>query len=432
MYNHAYHRSFVYKVWNAQKPDEIINTFADTLALIREIHRFTAGVPQVCYLVGWQYDGHDSKYPAWGAANHRLKRPEDASPEDSLRWLMREAKRYNAIVSLHINMCDAYESSPLWDEYVRNDLLIRDTDGSLKKGGVWGGEQSYLVSKAREWTSGHAGRRIDALLDMLPIADAGTIHIDVFQPTPSPYHNVSRSDDLAAMAAILDYWRSRGVDVTTEWWHHELVGKVPMVWHSNFDESSRLRYPPELACGGGSAWNMRADHADRPGGFSKTPEPGCRYEEAWGESIDGDIARDPAAAADVFYTKTLSFIFLNDYRAMRHEITAATYSVDFTDDVRTEIRVAERRLTLRQDGRLLIDGPHRFLPAGWRDDGSYIAHSQTGGDTEWALPPAWKSITQARVTPLWPESGTPTVVPIVGSRIVLPLAPQAAALVTPA
>ena len=37
----------------------------------------------------------------------------DATAEESLRWLMREARKYNCLVALHINMFDAYEDSPL-------------------------------------------------------------------------------------------------------------------------------------------------------------------------------------------------------------------------------------------------------------------------------------------------------------------------------
>ena len=58
-------------------------------------------------------------------------------------------------------MSDAYEHSPLWETYRKEDLLIRDKNGDLLKGGVWDGGQSYLVSKKREWESGLARKRID-------------------------------------------------------------------------------------------------------------------------------------------------------------------------------------------------------------------------------------------------------------------------------
>ena len=190
-YRHDYTQTLTYKIFLARKsrPDEFIS-FVQALGIIRQVHRLTRGIPQIVYLVGWQYDGHDSRYPCWAQVNHRLGRGEDADATESLRWLMREAATLQATVSLHINMCDAYPDSPLWDEYVQKDLLNRNPDGSLMLGGIWDGVQSYLVSKTREWQAGLAKRRIDALVEMLPLAQAGMIHIDVFRPCPSPFHNM--------------------------------------------------------------------------------------------------------------------------------------------------------------------------------------------------------------------------------------------------
>lgn len=39
------------------------------------------------------------------------------------RWLIREARAYNTTISLHINMVDAFEESPLWDTYTKMILL---------------------------------------------------------------------------------------------------------------------------------------------------------------------------------------------------------------------------------------------------------------------------------------------------------------------
>ena len=143
-YQHEYHQSLVTKIAQALKTGELYCTFAQALEMIRRIHHLTGGLKHVTYLAGWQFEGHDSKYPAWSEVNARLKRPEDREAVDSLRWLMAEARAYDTTVSLHINMSDAYENSPLWDLYRKEDLLIRKHDGELAKGGVWGGEQSYL------------------------------------------------------------------------------------------------------------------------------------------------------------------------------------------------------------------------------------------------------------------------------------------------
>lgn len=41
----------------------VINTFADALEIIRQVDAMTLGIQKIIYLVGWQYHGHDDKYP---------------------------------------------------------------------------------------------------------------------------------------------------------------------------------------------------------------------------------------------------------------------------------------------------------------------------------------------------------------------------------
>ena len=117
---------------------------------------------------------------------------------------MREArKKYNTDVSLHINMNDAYENSPDWAEYLEKDAIIKNPDGSLRKGGVWGGEQCYLISHTKEFKSGLAQKRILKLLEYLPeLKDAKTIHIDAFFAAESPFDKITLEQDKESMFAI--------------------------------------------------------------------------------------------------------------------------------------------------------------------------------------------------------------------------------------
>jgi len=60
------YQALVYKIFCDVPglPQKDVTTFADALELIKRIHRLTGGAPQVVYLVGWQYRGHDTGYPA--------------------------------------------------------------------------------------------------------------------------------------------------------------------------------------------------------------------------------------------------------------------------------------------------------------------------------------------------------------------------------
>src|SRR5271154_5319743 len=92
---HQYDRTMVYKITLGTKltaDKSLVYLRCDqALDVIRRIDNVTCGAPKTVYVVGWQYNGHDSKYPAWGEVNPGIKRPEDATALDSLKWLMAEA-----------------------------------------------------------------------------------------------------------------------------------------------------------------------------------------------------------------------------------------------------------------------------------------------------------------------------------------------------
>lgn len=276
-YIHQYHRTLVMKLFLCWKlsndhrgPNKVIDgsnvflTFEDTLEIIKKLDNITLGVPKIVYLVGWQHNGHDSKYPDWSVVNHRLKRAQDPTALDSLKWLMAEGFKYHTTVSLHINMFDAFKDSPLWDTYMANDIIAKDEQGNLIKAEVmdFPGEspkpetQAYNISYAQEWEKGFAQKRIDDLLKMLPIQKAGTIHIDAFhslRPIPhaypqkkypnlskadkriSPFLNYSLEKEIETQRKIFRYWRDHDVDVTSEGSDFlrpdPFIGLQPMAWH---------------------------------------------------------------------------------------------------------------------------------------------------------------------------------------------------------
>jgi hypothetical protein len=87
--------------------------------------------------------------------NPALKRPGDASARESLIWLMKEARKYNITVSLHINMTNTYDDSPLWNEYAKNDLISKNEDGSLMFIGNYNNRKAYQNNYRNEWEKGY-------------------------------------------------------------------------------------------------------------------------------------------------------------------------------------------------------------------------------------------------------------------------------------
>jgi hypothetical protein len=383
-YVHPYHQTLVTKIFLAWKrdndrrgPSRVVDGssvylgFEEALEVIRRLDRLTLGIPKIVYLVGWQHDGHDSKYPDWSVVNPRLKRPQDATAEDSLRWLMEEAFRHHTTVSLHVNMFDAYVDSPLWDTYRRHDIIARHADGRLVLGEVGdlpgstpqANTQVHYVSYAREWETGFARKRIDALLARLPIQRAGTIHIDAFhslRPIPhaypqerypdqpksdtriSPFLDYPLEREVAAQRRILRYFRAQGVDVTSEGSTFlrpdAFVGLQPMAWDY---QPPAPGIPPSLYCG----TPMRAE-----------PE----------------ILRDPrnlAGLREQFCERVVPWYY-------------------------------ENHTTSRKGSQPVRDGDDRCVPALWRER-TLVAFSKAGCDAKrWTLPPGWEGIDRLSVSEL--------------------------------
>lgn len=79
---------------------KVMCTFDQALEIVKQIDRMTPGYTKVLYLVGWQYNGHDDRYPEFFEVNGQLKSPGDATARDSLLRLVEEAQKYNTVISI--------------------------------------------------------------------------------------------------------------------------------------------------------------------------------------------------------------------------------------------------------------------------------------------------------------------------------------------
>ncbi|MCQ2164324.1 MAG: endo-alpha-N-acetylgalactosaminidase family protein [Bacteroidales bacterium] len=358
--------------------------------VIKGMDQITLGIPKIVYLVGWQYNGHDSKYPAFFEGNEAVKRPEDEDALQSVRWLMEAAKEYNTAVSLHINMFDAFEDSPLFEKYRDADVLARKKDGSLMNS-EWG----YKVCYAAEWEKGLAQERIDRLCSLLPVAEAGTIHIDAFHqtaPVPfitkdgrhevglvspiSPWHGYTAEQDMEARANIVRYFDSKGIDVTTEGAWNMTIGDIsegyfPMYFHFNSEKMSLSLTASQ--CNGVNC--------------------GVR---AFGNNVNGEQvfmrAESIEAGFDAFKKgfceKSLICQYLNTFgrKALIKNENGDCIGV-FEDGVRTMYEEEEEKMSVAKDGIILASEGDVFIPAVWLGNENIVAFSENGyTDKTWTLP----------------------------------------------
>ena len=411
--NHAYHQTLTLKLFMSQAQydgklkrrdngkSEVFLTCEQALEVIRKIDNLTLGIPKIVYLVGWQYNGHDSKYPAWFEGNERLKRKGDANAMVSLRWLMQEAKRYHTLVSLHINMFDAYDDSPLWDTYVKNNIIARSKDGSLRPC-EWG----WPVDYAQEWKTGFTQKRIDSLCKLLPIAEAGSIHIDAFHTWPpnpvfdstgnyhvmltrgpiSPALVYTVEDETEAQRNIYRYWASKGIDVTSEGTDFlratAFEGYQPMAWwFSGLDHY--LSWPAWYYCGG-------MDNSD--------------WGKLFGTSMHGEeiIKKDPDGlqgfSAD-FCLKTAVWYYLNRLDRQYLVQGADFKEIGFSGNVQTYL--SKDKYSISCGKVLLLDNDDVFIPALWMDHPAILCYSRKGyHNRKWRLPEDWntKHVKMYRIT----------------------------------
>lgn len=416
-YFHKYDQTLVMKIFLAEKSGngsscKVHLTFEQALDVIKRLDVITCGAPKIIYLVGWQYNGHDSKYPAWAEVNERLKRAGDPTAVESLRWLMREGRKYNTTVSLHINMLDAFPNSPLWDEYLTKDIIAKDKNGQPLKGEIYGAspseyEQNYQLSYAKEWETGCAKRRIDGLLKMLPeLLEAHTLHIDAFHNYPpiphayprgkypdrdwnfkgiSPYLGYGMEKECAAMRKTFRYFRDCGIDITSEGCtflrSDPFIGLQPMAWAHDF----RFPVPPKML----TYTPMRA-------------EPEIRADPVNLSGLLGKFALDAAP-----------WLWENGLRR---------------DD--------ETKKPQPSDWNRIRQGNDICIPMLWKSEPTLLSYSRAGCTAKiWELPAEWKNVKTAILNRIRSDgSGTDAagMIAINDGKISLTLTAGEAVAITPA
>jgi len=403
LWQHQYHQTLVMKLFLSQAMSEgkfkkkdigeskVYCTIEEALEIIKKVDNLTLGIPKIIYLVGWQYNGHDSKYPAWFEGNERLKRPQDSSALESIKWLMTEAKKYNTVVSLHINMFDAYEDSPLWDDYVKNNIIAKNKDGSLREG-EWG----YPISYVQEWKTGFAQKRIDSLCSLLPVQKAGTIHIDAFHSWApigekgpgerpfikgpvSPYLGFTPEEETEAQKKIFKYWASKGVDVTSEGATFLRIsafeGLQPMAWWVDWDVQKYLDWPAAYYTGG-------TDRRDLGKLFGTSMH---------GEDIFKTDPENLSGFLKEFCLTTLPWFYLNQLDRMYFTFSPDNKTVSYSNKVQT--RIENKNFVLLQNEKKYMENGNVFLPALWLKVPAIISFSDLGYESkEWFLPNEFSEI----------------------------------------
>jgi len=393
-YVHEYDQILVYKIavdYCPANPMPPLNA-AQTLDVIRRVDNLTRGIPKIVYLVGWQYRGHDTGYPALDRVNERLKRPEDTNALESLRWLMREGPKHHTLVSLHVNFSDCYlDDNTLGPYYKERDIIVRNGDGTHRQGYTWCDHLAYRASNFRNWYQDtFKEKQVGPLFAMLPeLAAAGTLHPDAWYSIDDPYYGITDAMDCEAMRQMTVYVRrTYNVDLTTEFDRRrppntDFVLYHPMLWHIAWDERTPpdpMKIPSYFLCGvNAKTWSSSAETVQ-----SKFFGEGSPFEE--------EIGRDPInipGGLKSFATRALPWYFLN--RKLR--LTFDGQTARFSDDVTTSY---PGEYVMKLGAESLQDGNDVCIPALWRTNKEVIAYSADGyARRAWKLPEDWAGVRKA-------------------------------------
>lgn len=371
-----YQDTFLYKIFCDAPGAKDYTTFDDALAVIRKVHQLAPWLKQVVYLVGWQYRGHDTGYPATDQINPRLGGP------DGLRRLATEAAKLNAILSYHDNFDDAYRDSPRWNESV----IARDTRGELQQGGVWAGGQSYILAFKKYAAQGGV-ERVRRTAAQMPVR--GSYHIDVLSAVPlrRDYNAAAPEnsrDSLEGKFAILHEFNRLGIDVTSEGLTAPFVGRIGHSWHLWRDDNSvfvadeAVPFIPMIYHGGPTTY-----------GRGKSTATYARENALYGATFSSDWTKhtSPHSMAEAVYLIVAPWTYLCDRKMQNYEQRDSLARVTYSADTFVEVNAKTGQWRVVADGVPIVENELAIV----RKGGGLAVYGQTARRASVGLPPALRN-----------------------------------------
>ncbi len=401
-YNYDYTKTMMMKMFMSQpnkagNGTEVCVTFADALEIIKRVDAITVGMPKIIYLVGWQYNGHDDKYPDFFEVNPALK-CKDKTPLESMLWLIEEAKKYNTVVSVHINFNDAYENAPSFDKFVKANALIRKRNGKPHAIENYNGLKCYKTSLVEYWESGLFKEMFDRLLGILPLEELKTVHVDNFQCYKNYCPDISIKEMQSARRKMIEYVNSRGIDITSEFTYREdeklfnkpifglprehnpnapmdTLGIIPASWWcTRMKREEYVSIPPQHYCGG--------HYKDKRYG-------NYLYHNIHGEDIFQKFKDKKAnwekEFIEAFATVQVPFQFLCNYKRMAINGHGRNEYCVFSNGVKSYNK--DRRITVND--KTVKENNTVFLPLSHLEN-TYIAYSSNNDKRLWDIPKGFK------------------------------------------
>lgn len=366
-----YRSTISYKMFLTIKNDQVFTTYPQMTEIVRALHNVADGVPQLIYLVGWQYQGHDDGYPSMDRVNprpggaHRLRRAID------------ECAGYGAAVSYHVNIDDAYPDSPDWDPAYMTAMDWDPSDGGRPCG----------VVHTLDWESGHFRRRMEAMMAAVPVAR--TLHVDNTRICNTAgrgeFDGIGELEELyCGLLPMAEWLRERGITLTTEgtngmpidgpllfsgWFHYDcgLIGRQML--HRKMVGGGPGRHFGELyARDYGLGSNIHVDFA-----YERR-----EFEVSYREDFRGMVDR-------IFLGSLLYLYFLEREMVVARGTWPDDVHIEYDDGTVVDV-TSRHTMTVTRGGMVIArDNDTRCIPL----RGALYIYSPVGDRQSFVLPEEW-------------------------------------------
>jgi len=360
-------------------------TFDEALELIKKIAYLTDFAPQIIYLIGWQYYGHDTGYPAVDKVNERL------GGYEGLIKLIEEAKKYNAIVSFHDNYDDAYMSSPKWDP----EIICRDSEGNLKKGGVWHGGRSYIINSYK-YVKKDGLQRVRDTLKRYPISVS--CYVDVLSAVPrrydfNPESPTNSKKILIGKIAIIKEFNRHGIDVVSEGLTAPFIGHISHFLSLLVRDEVYYNYEEQIPF----TPFIYHDKASYNTGIHS--EKDIIKALIYGSSFYYGVRKntDLRHFTDAYYLVALPSMKLYGKKMQSYIKKGKIVKVIYEDGSYVEANFDARKYVVNVGGIVISKDFTCFVPM--KDD-LYLGYSKDGGLFDYPIPTTWRERRKIRVLKL--------------------------------
>lgn len=359
-------------------------TFDEVLEKIKAFALQTDSAAYVIYLLGWQYKGHDTGYPSVDKVNEAL------GGYDKLVNLIKEAKKYNVNVTFYDNYDDSYPINPGWDP----DVICRDPNGNLMRGGAWDGEQSYLISSYK-YAVKSGLNRVRFTLDRYPVKEA--YFIDVLaggykegrKYDFNPKSPAGAIKNFEGKLMLINEFNKRGIDVATEDFTGFFVGHVgtfgDIIAFDNvyFKGEEQIPLIPFIYHGK-TSFGMKISSQS----FNvRTFLYGQRAQEITFKNSDftaSNYILDALPKQKLYGKSMKSYEKYGDFERVTYE-----------DGIVVEVNTKADKYSVRLDDGLVIAKDYTsFAPI---DKNVFLACSQAGGIISYRIPNEWKNAEKIKV-----------------------------------